>query len=678
MFSRFFLRSRPSSQDCCDRKVLEAALDSHTLGKIMFNAEGLMVYANAVAYGFVPALKGAGADGKGFRLPHFIDYLFDHAADVDVSLKNALGEGSGANSIINFREVVALEGGALCVVEAKPLVESYTLFVMTDISRDRQREESLLYLNENNYRLQKAIQFATNGLVVSDPKVEGNPFIFVNGAFCDFFGLKPEQMIGKSWDILPDITRNEKIATSLIQAVVVGKDAEIEFSVKNAQETRWFALKLSAVKDSAGRVDLFVGVFTDTTKLMLREAEAYQGQKLEALGKLAGGVAHDFNNILSIIDGFSIMAAKGLDPQSEAAQYLLKIQGAAKRGAALTNKMLTFSRHKVVSRNVFDLSALLEDQKILLDPLVPASVRFSVRASEPDLRVSGTQDAIAQILMNLVVNARDAMPGGGTLSVDLRGCGRSELPEKVKNRTQEKRFAKLTVSDTGTGIEPKVLEKIFDPFFTTKPQGKGTGLGLSIVYGLVREMDGGVSVASRVGEGTAITVFLPLSEAPVSKVLSGTVRDPATLKLKGYTILVAEDEPELLQIVCEMLEKMEATVLRASNGNEALVVQDDYEGDVDLLLSDVMMPEMNGVKLATLLCSLRPETKVVFMSGYPGSGEMAPVEVPETAIFIPKPVDYNRLVLTLFETLNNNFPDAASNTPDEVKPHWVSTSDQVH
>lgn len=678
MFSRFLSLFSATGRQCCDRKVLEAALDSHALGKIMFSADGRMVYVNNSARAFIPMLSGAEEGGEGFRLPHLIDYLYDHAVDCDDSLKNALGVGAGANSIINFREVIALEDGTLCVVEAKPLVEGHTLFVMTDISRDRAREESLLYLNKNNYRLQKAMQFATNGLVVSDPKVEGNPFIFVNNAFCGFFGLHPDQILGKSWDVLPEITKNEKIATSLIQAVVVSKDAEIEFSVKSGSETRWFALKLSVVKDSAGRVDLFVGVFTDTTKLMLREAEAYQGQKLEALGKLAGGVAHDFNNILSIIDGFSMMAAKGLDPQSEAAQYLQKIQSAAKRGAALTSKMLTFSRHKVVSRNVFDLSVLLEDQKILLDPLVPASVRFFVRVSEPDLRVSGTQDAISQILMNLVVNARDAMPGGGTLQIELQSCRRSDLPDKVKKRTQEKRFAKLTVSDTGTGIEPGTLEKIFDPFFTTKPQGKGTGLGLSIVYGLVREMGGGVQVDSRLGEGTAIRIFLPLSEDPVSKVLSGTAQDPTTLKLKGYTILVAEDEPELLKIVCDMLEQMEATVLRAPNGIEALVVQDEYEGDIDILLSDVIMPEMNGVKLATLLCSLRPDTKVVFMSGYPGSGEMAPVEVPETAVFIPKPVDYHQLVVTLYETLIEKSPAAASNTRDEVKPHWVSTSDQVH
>lgn len=647
-------------------------------GKVLFDPDGRMVLANSRACAFVPMLGQSEAGGAPLRMPLFIDYLYDHGVDFDESLKNTLSQSKGVSADANFREVIGLDGGGLCLVEGKRLSQGYTLFVLSDISQDREREESLLHLNKNNYRLHKAMQFATNGILVSDSKVAGNPFIFVNGAFCDFFDVKEDNILGRSWDILPEITKNEKIANNLIQAVVMGKEAEIEFSVKRMNETRWYGLKLSVVKDQRGAPDLLVGVFTDTTKLMLREAEAYQGQKLEALGKLAGGVAHDFNNILSIIDGFSMMAAKGLDPKSTVAQYLMKIQSASKRGAALSNKMLTFSRHKVVSRTVFNLSTFLEDQKMLLDPLVPASVRFTLLASEPDLRVRGSVDSVGQILMNLVVNARDAMPGGGTLIVELSGCSRSELPETVKKRAEGKMFARLTVSDTGTGIDPKTLDKIFDPFFTTKPQGKGTGLGLSIVYGLVREMGGGVYVDSRVGQGTAISIFFPLSDAPISKALSGTIHDPGSLKLKGYTILVAEDEPDLLKIVCEMLEQMEATVLRASNGNEALVVQDEHEGDIDLLLSDVMMPEMNGVKLAALLCSLRPETKVVFMSGYPGSGEMAPVEVPDTAVFLPKPVDYDRLVVTLYETLRNNPSETASNNPDDVNPHWVSTTDRVH
>ncbi|MCB1840173.1 MAG: response regulator, partial [Alphaproteobacteria bacterium] len=274
--------------------------------------------------------------------------------------------------------------------------------------------------------------------------------------------------------------------------------------------------------------------------------------------------------------------------------------------------------------------------------------------------------------------ARDAMPNGGTLSVGLQSSGRSELPEKLRDRLPDKRFACLSVSDTGLGMDQKTIEKIFDPFFTTKPQGKGTGLGLSIVYGLVQEMGGGVHVDSCRGDGTTFRVYLPLSEAPVSKALSRHDGDPSSIKLKGYTILVAEDEPDLLQIVCEMLEQMEATVIPASNGNDALVRQDEYEGDIDILLTDVVMPELNGVKLASLLTSLRPSTKVVFMSGYPGRGDMAPIEVPENVIFIPKPIDYAVLASTLHDLLQGEKPDMLSGSPEQVPSHWVSHSGKIH
>lgn len=672
-----FFSSQKDDQSSLVR-VLELALDRYSLGKVFFDAQGRLIYANRKAYEFIPILKDEKRGGKAFRLPLFIDYLYDHAVECDESLKNALGQASGDDAIINFREVIALEGGALCLVEAKKLDDQHTLFVLTDISREKEREDSLIFLNKNNLRLQKAMQYTNNGILVSDPKVAGNPFIFVNSALCEFFDLNSEDVLGRSWDILPAILKNEKISTTLIQAVVLAKESEMELSVKKNDQVRWFDLKMSTVKDSQGRYDLQVGVFTETTLLKLREAEAYQAQKLEALGKLAGGVAHDFNNVLSIIDGFSIMAAKSMAPETPAYQYLQKIQSAAKRGATLTNKMLTFSRHKVVSRNVIDLSALIEDQKVLLDPLVTASINFSVRAGERDLRVSGSTDSIAQILMNLVINARDAMPNGGTLSVGLQSSGRSELPEKLRDRLPDKRFACLSVSDTGLGMDQKTIEKIFDPFFTTKPQGKGTGLGLSIVYGLVQEMGGGVHVDSCRGEGTTFHVYLPLSEAPVSKALSRHDGDPSSIKLKGYTILVAEDEPDLLQIVCEMLEQMEATVIPASNGNDALVRQDEYEGDIDILLTDVVMPELNGVKLASLLTSLRPSTKVVFMSGYPGRGDMAPIEVPENVIFIPKPIDYAVLASTLHDLLQGEKPDMLSGSPEQVPSYWVSHSGKIH
>lgn len=671
--SRLFPALGHGRDDCCSLAgVLERAMDRYNFGEVFFDSTGRIIRSNRRAREFIPEIGMGGEGQRALNLQEFIDYLFDHSVECNESLKNALSQTLDSGDEVTFREVISVKNGDLCLVEAKNIGDEHTLFIITDISRQKAREDHLLYLNKNNYRLHKAIQSATNGIIISDPKLPDNPYIFVNTAFCNFFDLTPGRVIGQSWESLPHLVRNPSIKNSLIQSVVLKREADIELSIEQGKIQRWFTMKMSVVHDGRGHPDLYVGVFTEITELKKRESEAFQSQKLEALGKLAGGVAHDFNNILSIIDGFSIMAAKTVAPDSEVGQYLQKIQAAAKRGGALTGKMLTFSRHKVVSRNVFDLSAFVEGQKILLQPLVDASIRFDVKIKDSDVRVSASEDSVAQILMNLVVNARDAMPGGGMLTVDVEACKRDDLPERVLGLIEGVRFARLTVSDTGVGMDASTMARIFDPFFTTKPQGKGTGLGLSIVYGLVSEMGGAIHIESQPGEGTSISLYLPLSESEVTRKISGDVRDPSTLKLKGVTILVAEDEPELRMIVCDMLERMEATVLRASNGNEALLVQEEYDGDIDILLSDVVMPEMNGVKLASLLCSLRPEVQIVFMSGYPNSGEMAPVEVPDGAIFIPKPVDYERLALVLYQMV---FKDSVNSSVSGgvVEPHWVSS-----
>lgn len=659
--------------------VLKDVLDHYTTGVVFFDSHGCFLMANRVARAYLPELRLDNQAGLALTFSRFIDFLYDHSVDCDDSLKNALSQRGKDVAGVLFREVIPMAGGDLCLVEAKKTGLGHALFILSNISRVKEREDRLFSLNKNNYRLYKAMQSATNGIVVADAKIPACSFIFVNDAFCAFFDLKADEVLGRAWTDLPHLVSDPSIAQSLLHSFVSNAPADVELSVQNGSSRRWFSLKTSEVQDSSGRPDLYVGVFSETTALKIREAETFQAHKLEALGKLAGGVAHDFNNILSIIDGFSTMAFKKVVPDSEIGGYLLKIQAAAKRGSALTGKMLTFSRHKVVSHNVLDLCALVEEQTILLNPLVDASIRFKVIIGACNLRVSASEDSLSQCLMNLVVNARDAMPDGGSLTIELRACAARDLPERIRDGLHHDRFAALSVRDTGIGMDQKTRERVFDPFYTTKAPGKGTGLGLSIVYGLVSEMGGVLHVESQPGAGTNFTLYLPLSEGEVSRQISGDAADPSTLRLKGVTVLIAEDEPDLRMIVSEMLGQMGATVLQASNGNEALLVQDRHDGPIDILLSDVVMPEINGVKLAQLLCSLRPDMRVIFMSGYPNSGEMAPVEVPEGAAFLPKPVDYNRLVLTLYDAARSSRggrPEAPAG--DEVQPHRVSVSSRVH
>jgi signal transduction histidine kinase/ActR/RegA family two-component response regulator len=393
-------------------------------------------------------------------------------------------------------------------------------------------------------------------------------------------------------------------------------------------------------------------VIEDTTENKIMEGQYFQAQRLEALGQLAGGVAHDFNNLLSIIDGYARLARKSVAQDHTAYKYMEHIAQAVQRGSALTGQLLTFGRHKVIKDSVIDLGELVQDQEPLIRPLMDASIALSFKA-EKDVYVQVAADNICQILLNLCVNARDAMQDGGNLIVE---AGTSAHGEAV-----------LRVIDTGCGMPPDVKAKMFDPFFTTKDQGKGTGLGLSMVYGLVKDMKGDIEVVSKVNEGTAISIYLPLSEA---RPPAHTITEDAdgNLHLEGFTALVAEDEPDLLNILSETLEDMGINVLRASNGNEALMMQEDHEGNIDFLLTDVVMPEMNGVKLAELFESVRPESQVMFMSGYPANNLMARVNLPDNAVIMPKPIDIG--------TLSGMIRTLAKNQGENIKEKWTAITGQ--
>ncbi len=398
------------------------------------------------------------------------------------------------------------------------------------------------------------------------------------------------------------------------------------------------------------KINACLVVVEDTSESKIMEGQYFQAQRLESLGQLAGGVAHDFNNILSIIDGYARMAKKHIENRDDTLNYLERIGQAVQRGAALTSQLLTFGRHKIIKDSVVDLGQLVRDQEPLLRPLMDASINLNIRTDD-DVFVQVPGDDICQILLNLCINARDAMPDGGNLIVEVRKSGEEG--------------AVLRVIDTGMGMKSEVKARMFDPFFTTKDQGKGTGLGLSMVYGLVKDMKGDISVLTKEGSGTSITIQLPLSaRAPDFQEIS---ENEDRGDLNGLTALVAEDEPDLLNILSGTLEDMGVTVIKASNGNEALALQEDYEGGIDFLLTDVVMPDLNGVKLAELFKSVRPESQVMFMSGYPANGDMARVSLPEDALMMPKPIDVNKLVSIIQDM---------AKAPSDVKAHWKKITGQ--
>jgi CheY-like chemotaxis protein len=338
-------------------------------------------------------------------------------------------------------------------------------------------------------------------------------------------------------------------------------------------------------------------------------------------------------------------------------EYLSHIRTSVQRGAGITRQLLTFGRQNLAAEEVLDMTALVRDQFTLLKPLTDASVKMELNIPKDSIYVECAPDSIGNILMNLVVNSKDAMPEGGSIAISLKSCDPENLPALIPEEQRNISYACLTIEDTGEGIPQEIIGKIFEPFFSTKQPGKGTGLGLSMVYGLVKEMNGYIDIHSKSREGTSFSVYLPVSSRKAKKKITGNLEDIKNLSFTGYTAMVVEDEADLLVLVADLLERLGMKVLKACNGNEALVLLDEYEGEIDILLTDVVMPELDGIKLAELMHSFRPDTEVIFMSGYPSGGHMAKFEVPENACLLDKPVNERDLVSRIFQLVDERYKD---------------------
>jgi len=341
------------------------------------------------------------------------------------------------------------------------------------------------------------------------------------------------------------------------------------------------------------------------------EEQVRQAQKIEAIGRLAGGIAHDFNNLLTIVSAYSHMLLMDLPEEHPARSYAQEILAAAERASALTDRLLAFSRRQVIQPVLVDLNELIRNMLGLLRRMVGEGVELAT-ALAPELgKVRADPTQLEQVIMNLVANSRDAMPAGGTIWLETRN---EEIQVSRPGGVRAGRWVVLKVRDTGEGMDAETRSHLFEPFFTTKGPGKGTGLGLSIVYGIVKQSGGEIAVESSPGEGTVVTIHLPEAET-WAVVQAAPVEEIARA---GYeTILLVEDEPGVRKLVRQMLLQQGYQVLEASNAAEALIVAQRYPGHIDLLLTDIVMPQVNGRELAEQLMARRPDLKVIYMTGYP-------------------------------------------------------------
>jgi PAS domain S-box-containing protein len=369
---------------------------------------------------------------------------------------------------------------------------------------------------------------------------------------------------------------------------------------------------------SNGKKEGVQGIARDVTERRQLENMVRQSQKLEAIGRLSGGLAHDFNNLLCVISGHAEILSERLEPTNTAIKSVAQIKKAADSAASLTRQLLAFSRKQVFHPQTLDLNAIVVESKKLLGRLIGEHIEFFT-ALDPTLgsvRVDPVQ--IEQVLVNLILNARDAMPQGGKLTIETSNVDLEEKHESKRSLIPAGRYVMFAMTDTGCGMNEETQSHIFEPFYTTKELGKGTGLGLATVYGIVKQSGGFIWVYSEHGHGTTFKVYLPRVENSVMPLRPSRRQMDAC---KGTeTVLVVEDAEPLRALIREFLKFGGYTVLEAENGNEAIQIAGAFGGPIHLLLTDVVMPRMGGQQLAEQLMSIRPAMKVLYMSGYPSDG----------------------------------------------------------
>jgi PAS domain S-box-containing protein len=378
------------------------------------------------------------------------------------------------------------------------------------------------------------------------------------------------------------------------------------------------------------------------------EQQLRQAQKMEAVGRLAGGVAHDFNNLLMVIQSYTELLQESLPPDHALQRNTQAIKKATRRAASLTNQMLAFSRKQIIAPVVLDLNSVIEETTRMLMRVLGEDIEILVELEEPLWAIEADSDQIVQILMNLCVNARDAMPQGGTLTITTENVTVVKGSIPAHPYIASGKYVKVSVADTGAGISKQAQEQIFEPFFTTKEVGKGTGLGLAMVYGIVKQNGGYVWVESEPGQGACFTIYLPKATGVIA---SDTLAKAEAPPRGTETLLIAEDEEALREAMSEFLRSLGYTVLAAGSGSQALSLMSEHPGHIDLLLTDVVMPKMSGRELSNTLGSQCPELKTIFMSGYTEDAVLRHGIHAMGTTFLRKPFSLSALAWTVRNTL---------------------------
>jgi|GEM_PF-1855575 len=405
----------------------------------------------------------------------------------------------------------------------------------------------------------------------------------------------------------------------------------------------------SPIRDERGEVTGFVHVARDLSEQKKLESQLVMSRKMEAVGRLAGGIAHDFNNLLTAIIGYSEFLDARFPEDDPSKREIREIRKAANHAASLTHQLLAYSRKQILQPRVIGINSVISELDEMLRRLIGEDIEFVTKLDPALWKVKADPGQVSQVVMNLAINARDAMPGGGKLTLETENVFLDDEDCRRRGVMESGPYAMLAVSDTGTGMDEETITRMFDPFFTTKKMGKGTGLGLSTVYGIVKQSRGYIWVYSEPGRGSTFKVYLPKteeSEGPVAETASPPVDSPG-----DKTVLVVDDDVGVLKLASEHLARSGYRVLSAMDGEDALRVADAHDGEIALLVTDVIMPKMGGKELSRHLAERRPGIKVLFMSGYTDNAIVHHGELEEGAAFLQKPFSPESLAMKVREVL---------------------------
>ena len=481
------------------------------------------------------------------------------------------------------------------------------LVSVTDMTERQSAEEAL---RESEERFARA--FDSNPDPMSIHRLDDGTYIDVNQSFLNVTGFSRDEVVGRTVDAVNMVVDNQARAVwrRTLQESRSITNWETQFRVKSG-EIRWGLLSAEAI-DVRG-VRCVLSVCEDITERRQLEEQLMQSQKMEAIGTLAGGIAHDFNNLLTAIIGHSQLLKRRIGDHDPVYADLVEIEKAGMRAASLTRQLLAFSRKQMLEMKILDINSVIADMSPMLGRLIGEDIVLKIDLDPQLETVKADSSHIQQVIMNLTVNARDAMPRGGQLTIETRNVSLDATYAKSHAEAESGDYVMLAVSDTGCGMDKEIQGRIFEPFFTTKEHGKGSGLGLSTTYGIVKQSGGSIMVYSESGHGTVFKVYLPralgTAEQPEQE-------DRGAVSTGSETILLVEDEEMVRTLAAQVLSTVGYRVVDAAGGQEAIGVAESHQGHIDLLLTDAVMPEMSGMELVDRLQRIRPDMSVLMMSGY--------------------------------------------------------------